>query len=477
MDKYQKETEKLLLDHEKEIFNQLKCTYLNALADIKKNVAKLKDQIDELTAADPNNKSLIQSKIYQLNYQKAMEEQLNEVLNVVRDKNVNNVTTFLKKMYEDSFLSINYHLQQKGIPVIMPINHKLLVDVLNIPTSDLKFSERLYKQIEDFKQTVKAEISRGIAVGSSYKDMARQISEVAKIDLNKSYRIARTEGGRVSSIAKMDSMREARKKGADIVKVWDSVLDNKTRPLHKKLDQQKAEIDEPFKVGKIEVMHPHGFGLASEDINCRCVLLSVPRWDLEAEVVKLDNVTKELITCKNYEDWKNKYYKINESKKKLYKEMTKLWLAKATPNSHKIKDMAYFEHEGVKYKVDGKNVVLDYSDKEKEIAEWLENTFGGEIYMVPRINNPSGIQTSDYIFRKENWDLKSINGKSKQALYHAIRKKGQQSNNFIFEILNDELTLDEIKQQVQSLYRRTDIPFLKKVIIKKSNDFSVFERK
>ena len=161
----------------------------------------------------------------------------------------------------------------------------------------------------------------------------------------------------------------------------------------------------------------------------------------------------------------------------LHKDVTQEWLDSTTPNSHEIKDMDYFEHNGIKYEVDGKNVVLDYSKHEKEVAEWLENTFGGEIYMVPRINNPSGIQTSDYIFRKENWDLKSINGKSKQALYHAIRKKGQQSNNFIFEILNDELTLDEIRQQVQSLYRRTDIPFLKKVIIKKSNDFSVFERK
>lgn len=310
MDKFQKETEKILLDHEKEVFNQLRGTYLNALVDIKKNVAKLKDQIDELTATDPDNKSLIQSKIYQFNYQKAMEEQLNGVLDVVRDKNVSNVTTFLEKMYEDSFLSINYHLQQKKIPVIMPINHKLLVDVLNTPTADLKFSERLYSQMEDFKKTVKAEISRGIAVGSSYQDMARQISEVARVDMNRAYRIARTEGGRVSSTAKMDSMREAKKKGADVVKVWDSVLDGNTRPLHMQLDGQWAEVDKPFKVGGVKVMHPHGFGRASEDVNCRCVLLSVPRWDLDDTVIKYDNTSEQLIKTHNYESWKKGYYEV-----------------------------------------------------------------------------------------------------------------------------------------------------------------------
>lgn len=57
------------------------------------------------------------------------------------------------------------------------------------------------------------------------------------------------------------------------------------------------------------------------------------------------------------------------------------------------------------------------------------------------------------------------------------QKKEQQSNNFIFEILNKTLTLSEIKQQVQNLYKRTDIPFLKKIIVKKDNNFLIFERK
>jgi len=38
--------------------------------------------------------------------------------------------------------------------------------------------------------------------------------------------------------------------------------------------------------------------------------------------------------------------------------------------------------------VDNKKVILNYSNKELEIANWLENTFGEEIYMVPKINYP-----------------------------------------------------------------------------------------
>ena len=50
-------------------------------------------------------------------------------------------------------------------------------------------------------------------------------------------------------------------------------------------------------------------------------------------------------------------------------------------NSRKILDKNYFkDSKGFKYKVDGKNVVLDYSKKEKDITIWLKKTFGGKIY-------------------------------------------------------------------------------------------------
>ena len=65
--------------------------------------------------------------------------------------------------------------------------------------------------------------------------------------------------------------------------------------------------------------------------------------------------------------------------------------------------------------------------------------------MLPRVNYPEGIKTADYLFRGEYWDLKDINGKSKQALYHAIYKKNTQSNNFIFNILSEELSINELQ--------------------------------
>lgn len=168
---------------------------------------------------------------------------------------------------------------------------------------------------------------------------------------------------------------------------------------------------------------------------------------------------------------------INNSENNNYIDITSEWLETATPNSHIVEDRQYFEYKGNRYNVDGKNVVLDYSSQEKNIAEWLENTFGGGIYMLPRINNPEGIQTADYLFRGEYWDLKSISGKSKQVIYHSIYKKKTQSNNFIFDVVSSELDINELQKQIYKLYNRKDTEFLQKIILKKENDIFVYKRK
>ena len=158
--------------------------------------------------------------------------------------------------------------------------------------------------------------------------------------------------------------------------------------------------------------------------------------------------------------------------------VTDKWLRKGTSNNHKVIDRNYFaDSEGNIYKVDGKYVVLDYSIKEKEIANWFVTTFGGTIYMVPRVNKPKKVQTPDYLFKGEHWDLKEIFGDSKQVIYHAIYAKKGQSSNFIIDITKSKLSFDMAKIQVSNLYKRTDLPFIKKIILKDNSKFIVYKRK
>ena len=122
----------------------------------------------------------------------------------------------------------------------------------------------------------------------------------------------RTESGRIYNTASLDSGKAAKAKtGADLVKVWDSTLDSLTRPHHRQLDNQVRELDEDFEVDNLSASAPGHFGIAKEDINCRCVVLIKPRWDVEGPFTKRNNETGELLEfqdVQDYNDFKKKFW-------------------------------------------------------------------------------------------------------------------------------------------------------------------------
>ena len=158
---------------------------------------------------------------------------------------------------------------------------------------------------------------------------------------------------------------------------------------------------------------------------------------------------------------------------KSYADVTEQWQENATPNSHAVQDMQEYTANGVTYKVDGHNVVLDYSQHEKEIAELLEKKFGGELYMVPRVNNPQGVSTPDYIFRGDAYDLKTITGNGKKILYDRISKKKTQSSNFVFDLSESALTDENVKSQIKYIFKSDHTDFVDKIVILKNGEVSM----
>lgn len=167
----------------------------------------------------------------------------------------------------------------------------------------------------------RAQVSRGISNGSSWNDIAKTLAERNMKNtpfgtaINNATRIVRTEGHRVQTSAKMDAMKEAKKKGADVVKQWDSTLDGNTRTNHRLLDGQIREIDEPFEVGGMEVDAPGYFGDPAEDCNCRCAVLQRAKWaldDSELETLQQRAEYFGLDKTEDFEDYKSKYLNISE---------------------------------------------------------------------------------------------------------------------------------------------------------------------
>ena len=311
MKQWEKEIKQAQLDREKEVYKELEQAYRQALKDVQDKSKKLQSQIDKLVEADPDNESLIRSKVYQLNYQNTIKQQLDDAMN--RLSKADTITAYMEDMYKEGYISQFYALQKQGVPVLAPINHEKMLTALTYNTANIPLSTRLYNNVDKAKKQILSEITRGIASGMSGQDVARNIQNRMGVSYRKARQLAQNEGHRVNTQAVMDGMHTAKERGADIVKQWDCTYDKKTRPEHRELDQKWVEVDDYFKWSGGEVFAPKEFGVARLDINCRCALLSVPRWDVEDGVKKhYDNLKGELIDAKNYDDWKEKYYNVSE---------------------------------------------------------------------------------------------------------------------------------------------------------------------
>ena len=306
MNKKQKEVQQAFLDAEKEVLEQLKKNYQDALDEINTKIAILMGRDD----------AYMSHVMYQVVYQEALKKQVESVLNTLQANEFETISDYLAKSYEDGYIGTMYDIQGQGIPIIMPMNQEQIVQAIQHET---KLSEGLYKALgKDVKvlsKQIAGEITRGISSGQMYSEIARNIASYAGISRNNAMRIARTEGHRIQCKATMDAQFKAKEKGADVVKQWDSTLDKRTRSTHRKLDGQIRELDEEFEVNGDFAMMPGGFNKASEDINCRCALLQRARWALdesELETLKKRAEYFDLDKAEDFADYKKKYLKASE---------------------------------------------------------------------------------------------------------------------------------------------------------------------
>lgn len=296
MDKRQKMMQQWYLDEEIKIIQELHKTYSEALKDINRNIKK------QMERFDPETGDLPQSAIYQIKYQQMLKGQVEDVLNNLQTSQYLLMSDYLDGCYEDGFVGSVFDMHGQGVPLMMPIDRNAMVQAV---TLDSKISKGLYTRLgEDItalKKKITSEVSRSILNGTSYAETARQLAGITRIGYNNAIRITRTEGHRIQVTATMDAMEAAKDRGADVVKQWDSTLDGRTRPSHRRVDGEIRELDESFSNG---LKFPgDADGRAAEVINCRCALLERARWAVGSGFTKRNNFTGELETFDTPDDY------------------------------------------------------------------------------------------------------------------------------------------------------------------------------
>lgn len=312
MNRRQKLIQKQYLNNEEELIKKLEKVYDQALTDINGKIKNLTFTINDLKLeyswlddGDPEKariKSMIQSKIYQRDYQEQLKDQVNGILMRMDVAEFATISDYLDTCYSDGFIGTMFDAHGQGISITLPIDQEAMVRAVRLESKINKgLYTRLGEDVSKLKILITSEVSRGISTGMTFKQVAKQLENQTKVGYNRAIRIARTEGHRIQCTATMDAMENAKDRGADVIKQWDSTLDARTRDSHAKIDGEIRNLDKRFSNGLMYPGDPNGS--AGEVVNCRCALLQRAKWALDSSFTKFNGFTKQLETFNSPDDY------------------------------------------------------------------------------------------------------------------------------------------------------------------------------
>ena len=166
-----------------------------------------------------------------------------------------------------------------------------------------------------------------------------------------------------------------------------------------------------------------------------------------------------------------------------YKDITDEWLSMSNKKVREIKYARYVIKNGKRYYVNRTNKIV-HKNREVENAIWYVNLMGGKLVYLPTINEDGGVSCADYKYYPSNsnkWyylEEKEINGKSKNAFYHALENKNKQAEIFLIDCTGSSLTDKEILERINIIFISSKNDFIKAVIIKNNSElFGVFKKR
>lgn len=402
------------LGDEERVIRRLQAVYNQSLKDITQKANALQEEIykiqDKYNSIEDEQeretlKSMERSKVYQKQYQDALKAQVNSILDKMHRKEFKTVNKYLNDCYDKAFTGNMYVLHGEGIPLIVPIDQEKVVRAVQVNSKISKgLYSRLGEDVDLLKRKITAQISRGVATGMSYSQMAQQLAGYTKTGYNNAVRIIRTEGHRIQQESTMDACYAARERGADVVKQWDATMDANTRESHQMIDGEVRALDEKFSNGLMYPGDPSGS--AAEVINCRCVLLQRAKWALDQK--ELDRLKERasfygLDKRKSFDEFNKKYMGTVENSKGNKIKMDLQFFAKI-PDEKLTEYALNFEHPTGKEKAkafkealgytkesytDLKTKILDSFD-EKELVYKREDKYGKRYEQIMQITGPNG---------------------------------------------------------------------------------------
>lgn len=335
----------------------------------------------------------------------------------------------IDKSFESYLKSASNYAYKKSVGGrVGTLNTPALNELVNTPFNGYNYSEQLWGNVDNLVRDLKDTLKKGFVRGDNPRSLARDLAKKYDVAKYRAETLLRTDGTMVINNATAKRYIDSGLKYyRDLVR-----LDGRTTEICRRI----ARLNERKLLSE---MKP-GVNAAPYHYNCRTTI--IPDDDeLNAEVEAI-------------EDKSSKYFK----------DVTSDWVD-GRDHQPQISMLNEYNKNGTTYKVDGHKVVLDHSNYEYKVANWLSKKTGLQVKIVPRINYPKKISTSDYIVNNIPFDLKEITGSGKNVIDGNLRKTKKQATNIIFDITKTPLSFEEIMGQLEHVYmigrRGLDITIIK----------------
>lgn len=150
--------------------------------------------------------------------------------------------------------------------------------IVEYPIPKLTLSTVFQRRRKQIVSDIQKTLAVGLASGDSYTKMAGRIAKTLGGNEKKARTIVRTEANRAISRGFQDVAEETAAlldgTGYVDVKTWRSMLDGDVRDTHRHLNGKTVHALEQFESKSgAKADCPGHFGVAEEDINCRCILV------------------------------------------------------------------------------------------------------------------------------------------------------------------------------------------------------------
>jgi len=257
-----RELDKLTTEQELEMLKEITKNYNLKLPEIEPIYENGKIQNEKEIKTKFKEILLIISTIWLLNYNtikkhnKKVEASTYAFYNIIKSRGIGKITVAeITKVSKDTMSSIKWN--------------KIINASLLKRENAIKIKQVMRGNVSILNKQLQKAIITGYKTGKTKPQIAKQISEVMGYNQKKAKSIALTEINYHKSEAQIQATE-----GLNITKTWiHNAGAKEPRESHMNANGQTVRGREAyFNVGGKETQAPQHFGIASEDINCRCTM-------------------------------------------------------------------------------------------------------------------------------------------------------------------------------------------------------------